>query len=392
MNNFKYKLLVLFLCILSFSSIAASLLTGAAQTHLYLPLIKGKSVGMVVNQTASIGNKHLVDSLLSLGIHIKKVFAPEHGFRGDHSAGEVVQSGTDPLTGLQVISLYGKNKKPSAADLASIDYLIFDIQDVGARFYTYISTLHYVMEACAENNIPLLVLDRPNPNGFYIDGPILDTAFHSFVGMHPVPIVHGCTMGEYAQMINGEKWLKKKIKCALKVIQMKGYTHLTKYELPIRPSPNLPNQAAIYLYPSLCLFEGTSLSLGRGTDFPFECVGKPKSTIGSFVFVPKSIKGVAEHPPFENQACKGFLLRQNGNEIAPRLKKIQLQWLIEFYNADSSKATFFTPFFNQLAGTNQLRKQIEMGMSEKQIRQSWSKGIAKYKVIRRKYLLYKDFE
>jgi uncharacterized protein YbbC (DUF1343 family) len=392
MKSFKYKLLLLFLTIISFRTVATVLQTGAEQTHLYLPLLKGKTIGMVVNQTASIGNKHLVDSLLSIGISIKKVFAPEHGFRGDHSAGEFVQSGIDPLTGLQVVSLYGKKKKPSAADLNGIDCIVFDIQDVGARFYTYISTLHYVMEACAENNIQLLVLDRPNPNGFYIDGPVLDTAFHSFVGMHPVPIVHACTMGEYAQMINGEKWLKGKVKCALRVIKMKGYTHLTKYELPIRPSPNLPNMASIYLYPSLCLFEGTNLSLGRGTDFPFECIGKPGANKGSFVFVPKSIKGVAEHPPHENKACNGYLLRQNGNEVAPKLKQIQLHWLIEFYHSDTAKDKFFTPFFDQLAGSDQLRKQITKGIPERQIRQSWQKGIAKYKLVRRKYLLYRDFE
>lgn len=390
--NFKDKLLGLFLTILSFQLQGTTLLTGADQTHLYLPLLKGKSIALVVNQTATIGNTHLVDSLLNLGIDIKKVFAPEHGFRGDHSAGETVLSGTDQATGLPVVSLYGKNKKPSKADLAGIELVVFDIQDVGARFYTYISSLHYVMEACAENRIPLLILDRPNPNGFYVDGPVLDTAFHSFVGMHPVPIVHGCTIAEYAQMINGEKWLKGKMKCELKLVKMKGYTHFTKYQLPVRPSPNLPNMASIYLYPSLCLFEGTNLSLGRGTDFPFECIGKPGSTKGSFVFVPKSIKGVAVHPPYENQACKGYLLRQNGNEIAPQLKQIQLQWLIEFYNADSAKDKFFVPFFDQLAGTDQLRKQIEAGSNEKQIRLGWQKNLIKYKLVRRKYLLYRDFE
>jgi len=390
--KFKYTLLVLFIAILSYNVSATEIQTGAAQTQLYLPLLKGKSIVLVVNQTATIGNKHLVDSLLSLGIEIKKVFAPEHGFRGDHSAGETVQSGIDETTGIQIVSLYGKNKKPSAKDLAGIDWVVFDIQDVGARFYTYISSLHYVMEACAENRVPLLLLDRPNPNGFYIDGPVLDTAFHSFVGMHPVPIVHACTMGEYAQMINGEKWLKGSIKCDLKIIKMKGYTHLSKYQLPIKPSPNLPNMASIYLYPSLCLFEGTNLSLGRGTDFPFECVGKPGANIGSFIFVPKSIKGVAMHPPHENISCKGFLLRKNGNEIAPNLKKIQLNWLIDFYKADSSKANFFSPFFDQLAGTDKLKKQIEAGMTEAKIRQTWQKDLKKYKVIRRKYLLYSDFE
>ncbi len=390
--NFKYTLLVLVLTILSIHIHAAEIQTGAAQTQLYLPIIRGKSVALVVNQTATIGNKHLVDSLSSLGIKIKKVFAPEHGFRGDHGAGETVQSGIDETTGIQIVSLYGKNKKPSKKDLEGIDWVVFDIQDVGARFYTYISSLHYVMEACAENKVSLLILDRPNPNGFYVDGPVLDTAFHSFVGMHPVPIVHGCTIGEYAQMINGEKWLKGKVKCELKIIKMKGYNHLTKYQLPIKPSPNLPNMASIYLYPSLCLFEGTNLSLGRGTDFPFECIGKPGASIGSFVFVPKSIKGVAEHPPHENQTCKGFLLRKNGNEIAPKIKKIQLNWLIDFYQSDSTKSKFFTPFFDQLAGTETLKNQIEAGMSEAQIRQTWQKGLKKYKLIRRKYLLYSDFE
>ncbi|MFI5221966.1 MAG: exo-beta-N-acetylmuramidase NamZ domain-containing protein, partial [Bacteroidia bacterium] len=299
---FKYKYLIFFIAIiLLFLKANAGIITGAQQTQAYLPLIKGKNISLVVNQTSMIGEKHLVDSLLSLNIRIKKIFAPEHGFRGDHGAGEKIKSTIDTKTGLPIISLYGEHKKPTLADLNETDIVIFDIQDVGARFYTYISTLHYVMEACAELNKELIILDRPNPNGHYVDGPVLDMKFKSFVGMHPVPVVHGMTIGEYAKMINGEKWLLNGVQCKLKIIELKNYTHDSMYRLPVRPSPNLPTMGSIYLYPSLCFFEGTNYSVGRGTDKPFECLGKPGMTQGNYRFIPRSVAGVADHPPFEGK-------------------------------------------------------------------------------------------
>ena len=364
--------------------------TGAEQTENYQPLLKNKKVALVVNQTSMLGNAHLVDVLKSKKVNIQFIFAPEHGFRGDHSAGENVQSRVDAKTKLQVYSLYGSNKKPKAAQLAKVDIVIFDIQDVGARFYTFISTLHYVMEACAEQRKLLIILDRPNPNGFYIDGPVLDTAFKSFVGMHPVPVVHGCTIGEYAQMINGEGWLKNGIKCRLKIVKVQDYYHQKKYVLPVKPSPNLPNMSSILLYPSLCFFEGTSYSLGRGTNTPFECVGKPGCNIGTYTFTPVAIPGVADKPPYEGQLCNGFLLSDYGNNIAPFQNKINLYWLLEFYRNDTNKAAFFTPFFDKLAGTNQLRLQIIQGKTEEEIRKSWQPALEQYRNMRLKYLLYTD--
>lgn len=365
---------------------------GAAQPEKYLPMLKGKKIGLVVNQTAMVGKEHLVDFLKKNKIEIVCIFAPEHGFRGDHSAGEKVKSSIDSKTKLPVYSLYGAYKKPNEEQLKKLDIVLFDIQDVGARFYTYISTLHYVMEACAEQNKTLLVLDRPNPNGFYVDGPLLDSSYKSFVGMHPVPIVHGCTMAEYAQMINGEGWLKNHISCKLDVVKIKNYTHQTPYKLPIKPSPNLPTMSSIYLYPSLCLFEGTPYSIGRGTNKPFECVGRPNCLIGSDLFTPQNIPGIAEHPPFEGKECKGFDLSEYGMNVAPFQKKINLYWLLELYKADSSKDTFFSPFFDKLAGTSELRKQIIAGKTEDEIRKSWQPGLKKYKMMRKKYLLYSELE
>lgn len=364
--------------------------TGADQSERYLPLLKGKRVALVVNQTSIAGKMHLVDFLLSKKVKVTCIFAPEHGFRGDHSAGATVASGIDPKTKLPVISLYGNNKKPTAEQLKKCDIIVYDIQDVGARFYTYISTLHYVMEACAENNLPLLLLDRPNPNGHYVDGPVLDTAFRSFVGMHPVPVVHGMTVGEFARMINGEGWLKQRVKCDLQVVPVKNYSHQQPYQLPVKPSPNLPNQSSIYLYPSLCFFEGTNYSVGRGTEYPFECVGKPGCLIGDFSFTPKSIPGVAEHPPHEGKQCKGFLLNSYGSNLAATDKKINLYWLMELYRNDTMQQTFFTTFFDKLAGTDQLRKMIQAGKSEKEIRASWEPGIKAYRNMRKRYLLYSD--
>jgi uncharacterized protein YbbC (DUF1343 family) len=363
---------------------------GADQSHLYLPMLKGKRVGLVVNQTAQVGKMHLVDFLKSKQVTITGIFAPEHGFRGDHSAGEKVKTNVDPKTGITVYSLYGNQKKPSKEVLAKMDVLIFDIQDVGARFYTYISTLHYVMEACAENNKTLIILDRPNPNGHYIDGPILDTAFKSFVGMHPVPVVHGCTIAEYALMINGEGWLKNKAQCKLEVIKIKNYKHWDAYQLPVRPSPNLPNMSSVYLYPSLCFFEGTNYSIGRGTPYPFQFVGKPDCSIGSDSLIPKNLPGIADHPPHEGKLCIGFNLTEYGKQVAFHSKQINLFWLLDLYKNDADKANFFTPFFDKLAGTDQLRKQIIAGKSEAEIRATWQEGLDQYRKKRMRYLMYAD--
>ncbi len=385
-----HKMLACCILLLMCFTAAMAQKTGAEQTELYLPLLKNKRVALVVNQTSMVGDMHLADLLKSRKVNVQYIFAPEHGFRGDHAAGEHVKSASDAKTGIAVVSLYGNNKKPTAAQLAKVDIVIFDIQDVGARFYTYISTLHYVMEACAEQHKLLLILDRPNPNGFYIDGPMLDTAYRSFVGMHPVPVVHGCTIAEYAQMINGEGWLSEGMKCTLKIIKIKDYNHQKKYLLPVKPSPNLPNMSSILLYPSVCFFEGTSYSLGRGSNTPFECVGKPGCSIGTYEFTPKSIPGVADKPPYEGQLCKGFLLSDYGNNIAPYQTKINLFWLIELYKNDKDQASFFTPYFEKLAGTNQLRLQIIAGKTEEEIRKSWQPALEQYRLMRLKYLLYTD--
>jgi uncharacterized protein YbbC (DUF1343 family) len=365
---------------------------GADRTSEYLPLLKGKSVAVVANQSSNIKKTHLVDSLISLGVTIKKVFCPEHGFRGMVDAGENIGNTKDPKTGLTIISLYGKNnKKPKPEDLKDIDILVFDIQDVGVRFYTYLSTLHYVMEACAENNKQLIVLDRPNPNGYYIDGPVMEDAYKSFLGLHPVPIVYGMTIGEYAQMINGEGWLKNGEKCNLKVISIIGYDHNDLYELPVRPSPNLPNMSSVYLYPSLGLFEGTVVSLGRGTDLPFQVIGHPTLQKAPYQFTPKSMPGATD-PKYKGQVCNGYNLSNFGNEYMKDYKKIYLFWLIGTYANTSDKATFFDDNFNYHAGNATLQKQIKDGISEDAIHKSWEDGIKKFKVVRKKYLLYKDFD
>jgi uncharacterized protein YbbC (DUF1343 family) len=389
---FEYKKLSAFLlfCICGLQLIG-QVITGAEQTKKYIPMLKNKRVALVVNQTSVISNTHLVDSLKKLKVDIRLIFAPEHGFRGNYGAGIEIKSGKDAKTGLTVISLYGKNKKPSAADMAKIDVVIFDIQDVGARFYTYISTLHYVMEACTEHKKILFVLDRPNPNGFYIDGPLLDTAFRSFVGMHPVPIVHGMTVGEYASMINGEKWLGSEKSCLLNIITMIGYDHNTRYSLPVKPSPNLPTMNAIYLYPGLCLFEGTNYSMGRGTNKPFECIGKPGLTHGNYTFTPKPIKGVAENPPYAGKECKGYLLSDYVQNVFMHKPQLNIGWLIDMYAQDTAKSSFFNDFFPLLAGGKELQQQIESGMSESEIRKSWQPGLQTFYKIRMKYLLYKEF-
>lgn len=371
-----------------------NILVGADQPNAYLPLLKNKKVAVVANQTSTASGMHLVDYLLAQKVEVKKVFAPEHGFRGDASAGEHIADGKDAKTGLPLVSLYGKNEKPSPEMLKDVEVIIFDIQDVGARFYTYISTLHYVMEAAAENNKSVIVLDRPNPNGFYIDGPVLKKEFQSFVGMDAIPVVHGCTVGELAQMINGEKWLKNGVQCALTVIKCTNYQHADFYELPIKPSPNLPNMSAVYLYPSLCFFEGTVVSVGRGTDYPFQCIGYPGNKTGSYAFTPKDIVGTAMNPPHEGVQCTGHLLHEFGSFYFQNNKGLYLEWLIGLYEASESKATFFSSgrFFDKLAGTDQLRLAIEAGKTKEEIIASWQEDLLAYKKMRKNYLLYTDFE
>ncbi len=391
-SSFLIKLFILFFFFQSCvgkSEEIKKIKVGAERTEIYLPLLKNKKVAIVSNQSSLIGKKHLVDSLLKLKINIVKIFCPEHGFRGKADAGEHVNSYTDKKTGLKVISLFGKNKKARKKDLKNIDIIIFDIQDVGVRFYTYTSTMHYMMESCSENNIQMLIFDRPNPNGFYVDGNILDMKFKSFVGMHPVPIVHGLTIGEYAKMINGEKWLKNGIKCDLKIIPCENYTHKDLYELPIKPSPNLPNISSIYLYPSLCLFEGTPISIGRGTDFPFQVFGHPSFKNDTFIFIPKITEG-SKYPKFKNKKCFGFDLRKEKNNIL-NSKKINLSFLIESYKKFEKKGHFFKKFFSVLAGGKTLENQIKKNLSEKEIRKTWEKDLRNFKILRKKYLIYEDF-
>ena len=370
--------------------------TGAEQTELYVPYLKGKRVGMVVNPTSIIENQTTVDSLLSLGVNVVKIFGPEHGFRGNASNGVHIANDIDPKTGIKVISLYGKHSRPSATDLADLDILIFDIQDVGVRFYTYINTLQHVMEACAENKKEVLILDRPNPNGFYIDGPILDPQFKSGIGLKPIPAVHGLTVGEYAQMLNGENWLDNKLRCKIKIIKVANYTHDTPYELPVKPSPNLNTAQSILLYPSTCLFEGTYLNYGRGTTFPFTMIGAPAlKGKYSFSFKPKSIPGMAETPIFMDQLCYGIDLRTYDVSIFRKTRQINISWMIELYKNSPNKADFFnTKLSNQmgvierLIGVADFRKQIIAGKSEQEIRASWEPGLSQYKTMRKKYLLY----
>lgn len=366
---------------------------GAEQTQELLSLIQGKKIAIVANHTAMIDSTHLVDSLLNLGADIKLVFAPEHGFRGHADAGQHVKDFKDKKTGLPVKSLYGRNKKPSKQDLAGVQAVLFDIQDVGVRYYTYISTMHYVMEACAESGVKFIVLDRPNPNGFYVDGPVLKKAFKSFVGMHEVPLVHGMTIGEYAQMINGEEWLANKVKCDLEIVQVKGYSHSDYYQVPIKPSPNLPNMASIYLYPNLGLFEGTKISVGRGTAFPFQAIGAPSLEAGEFSFVPKPTLG-AKHPKYNGKKCQGFDLRQFGETFIYEYDSVYLNWVLVAYKNYIPKEKFFlkSGFFNLLAGTDELKKQIEAGKSLNEIQDSWKEEVLAFKKIRKKYLIYEDFE
>ncbi|MCP4313469.1 MAG: DUF1343 domain-containing protein [Bacteroidetes bacterium] len=361
---------------------------GAVFIEKYLPIIGDRHIALVANHSSLVNRVHLVDTLLSSGIaygQVKKLFCPEHGFRGERGAGVSIDDHSDPLTGIPVVSLYGNNKKPSGEQMSGIALVLFDLQDVGTRFYTYISTLHYVMEACAENGIPLVVLDRPNPNGGYVDGPVLEPGYTSFVGMHPIPVVYGMTMGELAQMINGEGWLDEGVRCDLTVIPCENYDHGTSYSLPVRPSPNLSNDHAIQLYPSTCFFEGTVLSEGRGTAMPFEVYGHPRLD-GGFAFTPVVIPGVAGNPKFKGQVCYGKDLRDFNP--ARGWKRLHLEFLLDAYENFPDKGEFFTPYFETLSGTASLRKQIEEGWSEDQIRESWRSEIDSFKELRKGYIIY----
>ncbi len=377
--------------------------TGANNFSEHFPLLKDKKIGILTNQTGIVlleevknqyelgeaerqvvgySYEHLIDYLIHYGFNVQKIFAPEHGFRGTADAGELIKDGKDTKTGLPIISLYGSNKKPTKEQLSEIDIMVFDLQDVGARFYTYISSLHYLMEACAENNIPLIVLDRPNPNGSIVDGPTLEMKNTSFVGMHPIPVLHGMTIGEYAKMINGEKWLKNGIQCDLTVIACVNYTRDMPYSLPVLPSPNLPNDKSINLYASLCFFEGTNVSVGRGTDKQFQIFGSPFLNNMDFTFTPKPNLG-AKDPVHNGKECFGRDLTQTEN-----VSRLELKWLIEAYNNTQDKTRFFNNFFVKLAGTKQLQKQIEQGLSEDQIRKTWADDLTQFGQTRAKYLIY----
>lgn len=367
------------------------ILCGADQPNKYLHLLKNKRIGLIVNQTSVTAGIHLVDFLVNQKINIKIIFSPEHGFRGDQPDGADISDTKDNATGIPIVSLYGTKKAPSKSDLSDIDILVFDIQDVGARFYTYLSTLKYAMEACAEYSVPLVILDRPNPNGQYVDGPVLDMKFSSFVGVIPIPIVHGMTLGELAMMMNGEKWLKNGMQCKLTVITCRNYSHSMYYSLPVRPSPNLPNDLAIALYPSLCLFEGTNVSVGRGTDQQFQIYGSPYLPTSGFEFVPMPNEGSA-HPPFQGQVCRGIDFSElNVNTIRTR-NKINLSYLLDAYKQFKDKNLFFLKnnYFDKLAGTDQLRLDIINGKNESEIRAKWENDLQKFMKMRSHYLLYSN--
>lgn len=387
----------LFCCLLAFPGVSfahhppelAALETGAEQSNAYLNLLHGKRVGLTGNHTSMVGKVHLLDFLLKEKVNVTAVFAPEHGFRGEASAGETILDGKDDKTGIAVYSLFGKNKKPSPEIMHNLDIMIYDIQDVGCRFYTYLSTLYYVIEACAENHVPLLLLDRPNPNGDYTAGPVLKPDFTSFVGIVPVPVVHGCTLGEMARIIIGEKWTKAAEPCQLTVIRVKNYTHATEYHPPIPPSPNLPNYQSIRLYPSLCFFEATFASIGRGTDFPFQVIGGTLPSLGKFEFTPEDRPGFASHPLNEGKTCYGVDLRN----ILP-VPRFTLCYFMDFYHKYPQEKDFLTreKWINLLAGTDQVISMIRAGKTEKEIVASWQPDLDRYREIRKKYLLYPDSE
>lgn len=365
---------------------ASKFKTGADKTGEWLPLLSGKRVGVLVNQTSVIGETHLVDSMLTLGVDVIRIFAPEHGFRGKADAGEHVKDGMDETTGLPVISLYDESRKPSSENLKDLDVVVFDLQDAGVRFYTYISSMHYMMEACADNGVDFIVFDRPNPNGDYFDGPVLEPEFSSFVGMHPIPVVHGLTVGELAKMIQGENWLENGVSCDLTVVKMDGYSHSMFYELPVKPSPNLPNILSVRLYPSLCFFEATKMSVGRGTLFPFQVVGAPDSIYGDFTFTPASIEGMAKDPKYKNEICFG----KDYRGMNPKSVKFSLGPFLHFYEKSKKQADFISRprWFNLLSGNDRLIEKIKEGWSEEEIRQSWSNELKNYEVLRNQYLLY----
>lgn len=378
------------------TAVASKIITGADQTEKYLPILKGKRIAVLGNPSTIIGSKHLVDSLLSLGINIVKVFGPEHGFRGNASAGVRVEDEKDPATGIPIISLYGSKRKPSAEDMKDIDLMIFDMQDVGCRFYTHINVLADIMEACAENNKELLLLDRPNPNGYFVDGPVLDMKLKSGIGAFPIPITHGMTLGEFAKMINGEKWLPRNLQCKMHIIPVANYSHDMYYTLPVKPSPNLNTQQSIMLYPSTCIFEGTILNYGRGTYFPFTIIGAPKlKGKYSFSFTPTGIKGMSETPLYMNEVCYGIDLRNYDINILLKEKKINIQWIKELYDAYPEKEKFFD--YKQSreignvdfrTGDSNFKEQIKNGVSEEEIRKSWEPALSQYKKMRKKYLMY----
>lgn len=385
------KHLLTFLLIITFTSGCRSdnvgPVPGAERPEEYLKMLEGLAVGIVANQTSMAGETHLVEYLLEKGVNVRVIFAPEHGYRELAADGAHIGDGTDVATGISVRSLYGVRSKPEAGDLAELDVVIYDIQDVGARFYTYISTLHYVMEACAENNVKCIIFDRPNPNGFYFDGNIADTAYRSFVAMHPVPVMHGMTIGEYAGMINGEKWLPGGLQCELAVVKCKNYNHQTLYELPVKPSPNLPNMTAVYLYPSLCFFEGTNISLGRGTPFPFQVYGSPLFPDEGFSFTPESVPASVS-PPLLGVKCYGVDLRNTLEEKIVPSPAINLDWLTDAWAKYPEKDKFFNNYFDVLAAGPVLREQIKAGMSPAEIRDTWKEGLEKYGKTREKYLIY----
>ncbi|TDW95751.1 exo-beta-N-acetylmuramidase NamZ family protein [Dinghuibacter silviterrae] len=369
---------------------AAQIVPGAEHMAQYLKLLEGKRVAVFANQTSRVGPTHLVDTLLARGIRVVRIFSPEHGFRGNADAGEAVGGGRDSATGLDIVSLYGKHLAPNPAELQDVDVLVFDIQDVGVRWYTYISSLQYFLEAAMTNGKPLILLDRPNPNGFYVDGPVLDPRFKSFVGMQPIPVVYGMTLGEYAHLLIGQHWIDASAAPGfrLTVIPCTGYTHHSHYRLPVKPSPNLPNMQSVYLYPDLCLFEGTAVSVGRGTDFPFQCFGHPSLPDRGFSFTPRSVPG-AKNPPLKDKTCYGTDL--SGLSLPGALEgRFQLRWLLEAYRDFPAKDSFFNAFFTRLAGSGQLEAQLKAGLSEAAIRASWAPGIAAFKAIRTKYLIYPE--
>jgi uncharacterized protein YbbC (DUF1343 family) len=362
---------------------------GDERTDLYFPLLAGKKIGVACNHSSMVSNKHLIDTLLYAGFDVQAIFSPEHGYRGDSEAGAEIRDGVDHKTGIKIVSLYGPKKKPSADDLAGLDVLLFDIQDVGTRFYTYIYTLSRMMEAAAENNIPVIVLDRPNPNGFYVDGPILDTNFRSDVGIYPIPIVYGMTIGEFATMVNGEGWLHGK-KCDLTVIPLEGYDHHMIVKLDCKPSPNLSTWQSIYLYPSLCLFEGTLMSIGRGTDYPFQVIGSPSYLPGSYTFKPRSIPGIADHPPYENRECYGLNITSFAENFGQNNHPFMLDWLVGIHDFYKDSTRFFNSYFDKLAGTDRLRKDILQGKTAQDIKNSWEADLQRFYLIRKKYLIYAE--